>query len=89
MALIYEKRHSIAYLTLNRPEAHNCIDPETVLELVEAWEDYRDDSSLRCAIITEGLAKEMELAIPVFLSRDAQEGPRAFMKKREPQYQGR
>jgi enoyl-CoA hydratase len=52
MALIYEKRHAIAYLTLNRPEAHNCIDPETVLELVAAWEDYRDDSSLRCAIIT-------------------------------------
>ena len=52
MTLIYEKRHAIAYLTLNRPEAHNCIDPETVLELVQAWEDYRDDSSLRCAIIT-------------------------------------
>jgi enoyl-CoA hydratase len=52
MALIYEKRHAIAYLTLNRPEAHNCIDPETVLELVQAWEDYRDDASLRCAIIT-------------------------------------
>ena len=52
MALIYEKRQAIAYLTLNRPEAHNCIDPETVLELVAAWEDYRDDASLRCAVIT-------------------------------------
>jgi 1,4-dihydroxy-2-naphthoyl-CoA synthase len=39
--------------------------------------------------LTEGLAKEMELAIPVFLSRDALEGPRAFKEKREPQYQGR
>jgi enoyl-CoA hydratase len=52
MTLIYEKRHAIAHITLNRPEAHNCIDPETVLELVQAWEDYRDDASLRCAIIT-------------------------------------
>jgi enoyl-CoA hydratase len=52
MALIYEKRDAVAYLTLNRPEAHNCIDPETVLELVDAWQDYRDDAALRCAIIT-------------------------------------
>jgi enoyl-CoA hydratase len=52
MALIYEKKNGIAYVTLNRPEAHNAVDPETVLELIEAWEDYRDDPEARCAIIT-------------------------------------
>jgi len=52
MGLIYEKKDGIAYLTLNRPEAHNAIDPETVIELVDAWTDYRDDDDLRCAIIT-------------------------------------
>ncbi len=52
MALIYEKKDGIAYLTLNRPEAHNAIDPETVLALIDAWEDYRDDDNARCAIIT-------------------------------------
>jgi len=52
MALSYEKKNKIAYLTLNRPEAHNAIDPETVLELIDAWEDYRDDEDMRCAIIT-------------------------------------
>ena len=52
MALIYEKKEGIAYLTLNRPEARNALDPETVLELVAAWEDYRDDKDMRCAIIT-------------------------------------
>lgn len=50
--LIYEKKDGIAYLTLNRPEAHNAIDPEMILELAAAWEDYRDDSRLRCAILT-------------------------------------
>lgn len=52
MALSYEKKNGIAYLTLNRPEAHNAIDPETVMELIDAWEDYRDDDSMRCAIVT-------------------------------------
>ena len=51
-SLIYEKKNGIAYLTLNRPEAHNAIDPEMILELASAWEDYRDDDSLRCAILT-------------------------------------
>jgi len=50
--LIYEKKDHIAYLTLNRPEAHNAIDPEMILALAAAWEDYKDDSSLRCAILT-------------------------------------
>jgi enoyl-CoA hydratase len=52
MTLLYEKKGKIAYLTLNRPEAHNAVDPETILELVAAWEDYRDDDQMRCAIIT-------------------------------------
>lgn len=52
MGLDYEKRNGIAYLTLNRPEAHNSIDPELVVELSAAWEDYRDDNNMRCAIIT-------------------------------------
>ncbi|MFZ2920561.1 MAG: enoyl-CoA hydratase-related protein [Desulfosalsimonadaceae bacterium] len=52
MTLIYEKKDSIAYITLNRPEAQNAFDPETVVAIVSAWEDYRDDDSLRCAIIT-------------------------------------
>lgn len=52
MALIYEKKNRIAYITLNRPEAQNAFDPETVVEIIEAWKDYRDDNDLRCAIIT-------------------------------------
>lgn len=52
MALIYEKRNQIAYITLNRPAAHNAIDPQTVVELVEAWTDFSDDQQMRCAILT-------------------------------------
>lgn len=28
------------------------MDPETVVLLIEAWEDFRDDPDMRCAIIT-------------------------------------
>lgn len=52
MTLIYEKKDQIAYITLNRPQAHNAIDPETVVLLIQAWEDFRDDPDMRCAIIT-------------------------------------
>ncbi|MBC2710301.1 MAG: enoyl-CoA hydratase/isomerase family protein [Desulfosarcina sp.] len=52
MALIYEKKNHIAYITLNRPEAHNAIDPETVIELVDAWQDFSEDKEIRCAILT-------------------------------------
>ena len=52
MGILYEKRKQIAYLTLNRPEVHNAIDPETAVQLYEAWQDFRDDADCRCAIIT-------------------------------------
>jgi enoyl-CoA hydratase len=52
LVLIYKKRKGIAYLTLNRPEARNAIDPDLAVELAAAWEDYRNDKDMRCAIIT-------------------------------------
>lgn len=52
MSLIFEKKHHIAYVTLNRPRFHNAIDPETVVELMDAWEAVRDDRDVRCVILT-------------------------------------
>jgi len=52
MVLQYEKRNGIAYLTLNRPEARNSVNPQLVVELCAAWEDFRDDKEMRCAIVT-------------------------------------
>src|SRR3954465_9300825 len=50
--LLYEKRDRIAYLTINRPDAKNAIDPDTHQLLWEAWEDFRDDDALDAAILT-------------------------------------
>ncbi|MGH7965797.1 MAG: enoyl-CoA hydratase/isomerase family protein, partial [Candidatus Binatia bacterium] len=51
-ALLYEKRDGIAYLTFNRPQVRNAINPEIVVRLADAWRDYATDDSLRVAIIT-------------------------------------
>jgi enoyl-CoA hydratase/carnithine racemase len=50
--VLYEKRDRIAYVTLNRPEAKNAVDPETHELLWRTWEDFRDDDAVDVAILT-------------------------------------
>src|ERR687891_2679264 len=50
--LLYEKRDGIAYLTINRPEAKNAIDPDVHRLMIETWADFRDDDGLDVAILT-------------------------------------
>ena len=52
MALLYEKKEKIAYITLNRPQAMNAFDPETFQELSNALIDFRDDDNVWIGIIT-------------------------------------
>ncbi len=48
----YRKHHDIRIIRFNRPEAHNCIGPQTHRELIAAWSDFRDDDEAKVAIIT-------------------------------------
>jgi enoyl-CoA hydratase/carnithine racemase len=50
--LSYETRDRIAYLTINRPEARNAIDPDVHRAMIEAWAEFRDDDSVDVAILT-------------------------------------
>jgi len=50
--LLFEKRDRIAYLTLNRPEALNAINPDLHDQLCAAWAEVRDDDAIDVAIIT-------------------------------------
>ena len=50
--VLYEKRDRIAYVTLNRPEARNAVDPETHELLWSIWEDFSGDDSVDVAILT-------------------------------------
>jgi enoyl-CoA hydratase/carnithine racemase len=50
--ITYEKRDMIAILTINREDRLNAINAQTSSEMLAAWEDFRDDDSLRVAILT-------------------------------------
>ncbi len=52
MAIDYEKRDGVAYITLNQPEKANLLDKETSDAISEAWIDMWEDREIRCAILT-------------------------------------
>src|ERR1039457_4702616 len=51
-ALIFEKRNHVAYLTLNRPEVHNSLNPEMLVSLAAAWKEIDGDDAIRATIVT-------------------------------------
>jgi enoyl-CoA hydratase len=49
--VLYEKKDAIAYITVNRPKVLNALNAKTVGELRTAFEDARDDGSVRGVIL--------------------------------------
>ncbi|MBI4288938.1 MAG: enoyl-CoA hydratase/isomerase family protein [Chloroflexi bacterium] len=52
MAIVYEKKGKVTWVTLNRPEAMNSIDPETLQELSHAFVDFNEDHEAWVLILT-------------------------------------
>jgi enoyl-CoA hydratase/carnithine racemase len=50
--VVYEKKGPIAYVTLNRPKVLNALSKATIKELKAAFEDARDDATVRGVILT-------------------------------------
>src|SRR5215510_12900049 len=50
--VLYEKKDSIAYVTLNRPKVLNALNGATWRDVRAAFEDARDDASIRGVILT-------------------------------------
>ncbi len=50
--VLYEKKGSIAYVTINRPKVLNALNAKTISELRSAFEDARDDSEVRGVVFT-------------------------------------
>jgi len=49
--LLYEKKNSIAYVTVNRPKVLNALNMATMEELRTAFTDIKNDASIRVAIL--------------------------------------
>jgi enoyl-CoA hydratase len=69
--LIVEKQDGITTLTMNRPERRNAFSPQMMVQLAEAWAEFRDDDDARVAILTGAGADsfcsggDLELLIPL------------------------
>ena len=50
--LLFEKKDGVAVVTFNRPAKKNAFTPEMVVNLADAWTEFRDDETLRVAILT-------------------------------------
>ena len=50
--VLYDKRERIAYVTINRPEAKNAIDPDVHERMIEVWEDFASSDEVDVAILT-------------------------------------
>jgi enoyl-CoA hydratase/carnithine racemase len=50
--ILYSKEGRIAYVTINRPEKLNAVDPLTSAELLQAFTDFKEDDEVWVAILT-------------------------------------
>ena len=52
MGVDFRKEGHVAYITLNRPEAMNSLDPEAVERLAKLWAEVRNDEDIRVSVLT-------------------------------------
>ncbi len=50
--ILYHKAQGIAKITINRPKIHNAFRPQTVVEMMQALEDARQDLDIGVIILT-------------------------------------
>ncbi len=55
MGIDVKKENHIFHIELNRPEARNALDPATLMELLQAWEDFDKDPEARVAVLSSAL----------------------------------
>lgn len=61
--ITYKKSNGVARIAINRPEVRNAFRPETLFELLEAFSDANEDSSIGVVLLTgEGPAEDGKYA---------------------------
>lgn len=73
---LYEIKDGIAYITLNRPEKLNAIDPAMRQILWDSFQDVKNNPEVRCAIVTgNGRAFSTGHDLVAMAAARANEGP--------------
>ena len=73
---LYEIKNGIAYITLNRPEKLNAIDPAMRQILWDSFQDVKHNPEVRCAIVTgSGRAFSTGHDLVAMAADRANEGP--------------
>jgi len=52
MPVDFEVKNHVAYVTLNRPEAMNALDPESIAELNRIWQEVGSDPAIHVSVLT-------------------------------------
>lgn len=74
--VLYEIKEGIAYITLNRPEKLNAINPEMRELLWDAFQDVKNNPQVRCALVTgSGRAFSTGHDLVAMANARANEGP--------------
>jgi len=74
--VIYEIKEGIAYITMNRPEKLNAIDPPMRQQLWDAFQDVDKNPEVRCAVVTgAGRAFSTGHDLVAMAAGGANEGP--------------
>ncbi len=61
--ITYRKRDGVARIAINRPEVRNAFRPETLFELLDAFQDAGEDTSIGVVLLTgEGPSKDGKFA---------------------------
>ncbi len=88
MPVRFETEGPIAWITLDRPEALNAIDPESHASLLDAWKRFRDEEHLRVAVLTGAGTKAFCAGVDLKrmgdFYRNAPAGQRVEVWNREP-----
>lgn len=50
--ILYEKSDGVAKVTINRPYRRNAFTPDTIQEMIDAFSDARDDSTIGVVLLT-------------------------------------
>jgi len=73
--VIYQRRGAVGVLTLNRPEVHNAIDPESAAAIRDALREFESDTETRALVVTGAGGRSFSSGADLRLAQHLRENP--------------